>query len=447
MTDQRQTFSSRFSFIMAQVGFAIGLGNLWRFPYLVGTEGGGAFVIIYLIICALIGLPLFTMEITLGRRAKSSPIKGMQKLEGKSSPWTLFGWFSVLAAFVILTYYIQLMGWLLYYVSQSVIGGLSGLSGAGHQAVFDGFTTSSATVLIFALICTVLIAIIQNKGLSGGIEKVCNTVLPVLFIMLIVLAIRSITLPGAIEGVKWYLRPDFSAVSGDTFLKALGQCFFSIGIASGGGFIYGSYLEEDSNIPKDGAMVIGMDTLAAILAGLVMFPAIFSMGLEVNQGPQLLFVTMSNVFDSMPGGRIFGTIFYSLVLLAALTSTIGYLEPVVTSFEDLKGFDRKKATNISLILITILSIPTILSHGIWSDISVFGMNFFDFADFLSGNILMPLGAITISLYVIFKWKFENFQTEANLNTGAFRVWDSWKILVYLVVPISLIIIFVTGVFF
>lgn len=447
MTEKRQTFSNRFSFIMAQAGFAIGLGNLWRFPYLAGTEGGGAFVIVYLIICALIGLPLFTMEIALGRKAQSSPIHGMQKLEGEKSPWNLFGWFSVLAAFVILTYYIQLMGWLLFYVVHTISGGLSGLAAGGYQAVFDNFTSSSSTVLIFALICTILIAVIQNKGLSGGIEKVCNTVLPFLFVMLIILAIRSLLLPGAIEGLKWYLRPDFSKITPGTFLRALGQCFFSVGIASGGGFIYGSYLNKEANVPKDGAIVILMDTSAAILAGLVMFPAIFSMGLEVNQGPQLLFVTMSNVFDTMPGGRLFGTVFYLLVFMAALTSAIGYLEPVVTSFEDLKGFSRKKATNISLGLITLFSIPAILAHGTWADAQIFGMNFFEFADYLSGNVLMPLAAILLAFYVIFKWKFDNFQAEANANTATFRVWDSWKLLVFLVVPISLVIIFITGVFF
>ncbi len=447
MADKRATFSNRFSFIMAQAGFAIGLGNIWRFPYLVGTEGGGAFVLIYLAICLLIGIPLFTMEITLGRKARSSPIKGMRKIEGKGSIWNSFGWFSVLAAFFILTYYIQIMGWLLYYFVQSLSGGLAGLTDAGYEAAFTGFTGNPTSVVIFTLVCLVTIGIVQQRGLAGGIEKVCNVLLPTLIIMLVILAIRSLTLPGAIEGVKWYLTPDFSVVTPNTFLRALGQSFFSIGIASGGGFVYGSYLDDDTNIPADGLLVVATDTSAALLSGLVMFPAIFAMGLEPGQGPQLLFVTMSNLFDKIPGGQFFGAAFYLLILFAALTSSIGYYEPVVTSLEDLLKWGRTKATWIGLAIIFIVGLPTIMAHGPWADKMIFGMNFFDFDDFLSGNILMPLGAISISLYTIFRWTFAKFQEEANANTVNFRVSNYWKPLVVGLIPISLIIIFITGIFF
>lgn len=448
MEKKRETWGSRFSFIMATAGFAIGLGNMWRFPYLTGTQGGGAFVIVYLAICLLIGIPLFTMEITLGRKARSNPVSGMRDLTKKGSIWVSFGWLGVLAAFFILTYYIQIMGWLLAYVIKMITGALSGLSADGYVAAFDTFTKNPLELGIYTLVCTLIIGVISANGIKNGIEKVCNVLMPALFIMLIILVIRSITLPGAFEGVKWYMNVDFSKITGETFLLALGQAFFSIGIASGGGFIYGSYLNKDSNVPSDGILVVIADTSAAILAGFVMFPAIFALGLEPGQGSKLLFVTMSNLFDKLPGGMLFGTMFFLLVFFAAILSAIGYFEPILATTEDLLKWDRKKATWAGLAVIFVVGFPTIMAHGPWADVRILGKNLFDFADYLSGNILMPLGAIVLSLYTVLVWKFEVFKKDANGNaTTGYRVMDWWKPLVMGLIPIVLIIIFVKGVFF
>lgn len=245
----REKWGSRFGFIMTAAGFSIGLGNIWRFPYLVGTNGGGAFVLVYLLIIALIGIPLFTMELSLGRKANSSPVDGMRKLTRKGSPWVGFGWAGVAAAFVILTYYIQIMGWILGYIYQMATGKLAGLDAGGYKAAYESFIGNPLIIGGLTLACTIIIGIISAQGLEKGIEKACKIMMPVLFIMLIGLAIRSLTLPGAMEGVKWYLSPDFSQITWKTFVAALGQVFFSIGIASGGGFIYGSYLNKESNIP------------------------------------------------------------------------------------------------------------------------------------------------------------------------------------------------------
>lgn len=447
MEKNRESWGSRFAFIMAAAGFAIGLGNMWRFPYLVGTQGGGAFVLIYLIICLLIGIPLFTMEITLGRKSQSSPVVGMRKLTKKGSPWVSFGWFGVIAAFFILTYYIQIMGWLAAYVVKMLTGALSGLSAGGYEQAFTNFTTNPTQLAIYTIICTLIIGIISARGLENGIEKACNILMPALFIMLLILVVRSVTLPGAMEGVKWYMSVDFSKITGQTFLLALGQAFFSIGIASGGGFIYGSYLERDTNIPGDALLVVAADTGAALLAGFVMFPAIFALGLEPGQGSKLLFVTMSNLFDKLPGGVFFGTIFFLLVFFAALLSAIGYFEPILTTIVDIFGVERKKATWLGLGAIFIVGFPTIMAHGPWADITILGKNFFDFADFLSGNILMPLGAIALSLYTAFIWKFNGFKEDANVGAGSYRVMNWWRPLVMFVIPIVLIIIFIRGVFF
>ena len=445
---EREQWGSRFGFIMTAAGFSIGLGNIWRFPYLVGTNGGGAFVLVYLAIIILIGIPLFTMELSLGRKANSSPVAGMRKVTKKGSPWVGFGWAGVLAAFVILTYYIQIMGWILGYIYQMATGKLSGLDAGGYKAAYESFIGNPLLIGGLTLVCVVIIGIISAQGLEKGIEKACKIMMPTLFIMLIGLAIRSLTLPGAMEGVKWYLSPDFSQITWKTFVAALGQVFFSIGIASGGGFIYGSYLNKESNIPGDGLLIIGFDTLAALIAGMVMFPAIFALGLSTDSGPSLLFVTMSNLFNQLPFSNLFGTIFFLLIFFAALSSALGYLEPVVTTAVDVFKLSRKRGVWVSLALIFVIGIATIMGNdtGPWSGVMINGMNMFNFADFLSGNVMMPLGALILALYTAYVWKFENYQTEANIGADGFKVYTWWKPLVNYLIPAALLFIFINGVF-
>lgn len=444
--ENRESWGSRFGFIMAAAGFSIGLGNIWRFPYLVGTNGGGAFVLVYLLICLLIGIPLFTMEMSLGRKTQLNPVEGMRSLTKKGSPWVLFGWFGVIAAFVILTYYIQIMGWIMAYLVKMGSGQLAGLSAEGYNQAFVDFTSNPLVVGGFTLACVIIIGLISAKGLENGIEKACKIMMPTLFIMLIILAIRSLTLPGAMEGLKWYLNVDFSKITGKTLIAALGQAFFSIGIASGGAFVYGSYLQKDNNIPSDGLIIVGFDTLAALIAGTVIFPAIFALGLQPDAGSSLLFVTMSNLFNQLPLGNLFGAMFFLLIFFAALSSAIGYLEPIVITVTELFKLDRKKSVWLCLILIFIIGFPTIMAQGPWKDILIGGMNFFDFADYLSGNILMPLGALLLSLFTLFVWKFDKYQEDTNLGAKGFMVFKWWKPLVMVLIPIALLVIFVTGVF-
>lgn len=444
--DKRESWGSRFGFIMTTVGFSVGLGNIWRFPYLAGTNGGGAFVLIYLVIVLLIGIPLFTMELSVGRKSQLNPVQGMRKITKKGSPWVSFGWLGALAAFIILTYYIQIMGWIVAYFIKLISGQLSGLTAEGYTGVFDALMNNTLQLTIFTLVCSLIIGIISSQGLEKGLERACKVMLPLLFIMMIILAIRSLTLEGSMEGLKWYLAVDFSKVTGNTVIAALGQAFFSIGIASGGAFIYGSYLSKDSNIPGDGTLIAGLDTLIALLSGLVMFPAIFALGLSPDSGPSLLFVTMSNLFDKIPLGGFFGAMFFLLVFVAALSSALGYLEPIVMTVSEVGKMERKKAVWISLAAIFVVGFPSILGNGPWSHILIGGRNIFDFADYLSGNIMMPLGAIVLSLYTAFVWKFNNYQEETNIGAGSLRVFDWWKPLVNFLVPIALIAIFISNAF-
>ena len=444
MSDNEK-WGSRFGFIMTAAGFSIGLGNIWRFPYLVGTEGGGAFVLIYLLIAAIIGIPLFTMEMSLGRKGQASPVIGMRKVNGKGNAWNSFAWLGVAAAYFILTYYIQIMGWILNYVIQSIKGAFHGLSVEEVSAAFGGLRENWVLLLVLALICTAIIGLISSKGLEKGVEKACKFLMPTLLVMLIIMAIRSLTLPGAMEGLKWYLTPDFSKVNGKTFLNALGQVFFSIGIASGGAIVYGSYLDNNFDIPSDGIIIALFDTFAALLAGTIIFPAVFAMGLEPGEGPGLLFVTMSKIFADMPGGRVFGVLFFLLVFFASLSSALGYLEPVATTFRDVFKLGRKGGVWAALGAITLGSFPALMAYGPLKGKTILGMNLFDFDDFLSGNILMPLGAIVLIFYVIFKWKFDNYKDDANLGAKKIKISNGWKPAVFVIIPIALVIIFLSGV--
>lgn len=441
--ENRSSWNSRFGYIMAAAGFSIGLGNIWRFPYLVGTNGGGAFVLIYLLICILIGVPLFYMEVTLGRKSQASPIVGMRKLTKKGSPWVSFGWLGVLSAYFILTYYIQIMGWIVAYLLKMITGSMKGFTAEQYSQSFNDLMMNPKMLILFTLICVIIIAVISAKDLSSGLEKACSVMMPALFIMLILVVIRSLTLPGALEGVKWYTKVDFSKVSTKTFLIALGQCFFSVGIASGGAFVYGSYLKKDSNIPVDGLMVVGFDTLAALIAGFAIFPAVFALGLKPDSGSNLLFITMSNVFMNMPFGRLFGVLFFMLMFFAALSSALGYLEPVSSSFSELLKVSRAKGVVYALISIFVVGLFTIFGHNILANVQIAGRNLFDFADFLSGNILMPLGAIALIFYVLFHWKFEGFKNDIDEGATSFKIPKVMKFIAYLL-PIVLVIIFITG---
>lgn len=443
MEENRGSWNSRFGYIMAAAGFSIGLGNVWRFPYLVGTNGGGAFVLIYLAICVFIGIPLFYMEVTLGRKAMSSPIVGMRKLTKKGSPWTSVGWFGVLSAFFILTYYINIMGWIMAYIFKMISGSMKGFTAKEFSSVFDSLMASPTQLIIWTLICTIIIGIISARNLNSGLEKACKFMMPALFVMLLIVVVRSVTLPGAMKGIKWYLNVDFSKVTGKTFLTALGQCFFSVGIASGGAFVYGSYLKKDSNIPEDGLMVVGFDTLAALIAGFATFPAVFALGLKPDSGSNLLFVTMSNVFMNMPLGQIFGFLFFLLMFFAALSSALGYLEPISSSFSDMLNLSRQKGVIYALVTIFIVGLSTIFGLNTLSSFKIIGKNLFDFADYLSGNIMMPIGAIALILYVLFVWKFDNFRNEANMGAKGLKIPAFFKPIAYLL-PIVLIVIFVTG---
>ena len=446
MPNQRETWGSRFGFIMATAGFAVGLGNIWRFPYVVGQNGGGAFLLLYIAFAILIGIPLFTAEMSLGRKTQLTPIAGMMKLTGKpTSVWNLIGWLGVATAVLLTSYYVMLIAWITAYFMMIIVGPGMSASPDETRAVYTAFVARPLPVMAYTFVVVTVIAVLVGRGLQKGIERVAKLVMPVAAALLIVLAIRALTFPGAREGLAWYLKPDFSALDGSAVLAALGQAFYSIGIGMAATFAYGSYLHpEKSDVPGNAAIVVAFDTSMAFLAGLVIFPALFAFGMEPDSGPGLLFITMPALFARMPAGEIFGASFFFLMIIAGLTSQIAIFEVMAGSLRDSLGWRRTKAVWVTAVGTLALSVPVILSQGPWSNIRVFDKDLFGLADWVSGNVMLTLGAFLISLYVAFVWGWERFRDETNVGSGRVKVGAWWAPFVRYLIPVAVAIVLLVG---
>ena len=442
---KRENWGSRFGFIMATAGFAVGMGNIWRFPYIVGENGGGAFIIVYLILTAIIGIPLLTAEISLGRKAQLTPLKGMKKLSGDSSIWNIIGWVEITATLLILGFYLMIMAWVTVYLKEYITGEAFAYNATNIQSHFVELQGNSSSILLYCLGIALLIAFVTARGLQGGVELVSKIFMPILLVMFILLAIGANTLEGSEEGLKWYLKPDFSKINFQVVLSALGQIFFSIGIALTAGFVFGSYLDpKKSDIPGSVGIVVLFDTAIAILAGFVIFPALFAFDIEPNAGPGLLFVTMATLFKEVPFGMFFGGVFFFLVFIAGFTSIIGLIEAIISTIIDSMNISRIKAVIITVSSTFLLTIPSVLGFGVWQDIQPFGFSFFGLFDFISGKILLPLGGILISVYVAYIWGFSNFMRETNEGAKNLKVTKLWGFLMKYVIPIIIFIILVQG---
>lgn len=431
---------------MATAGFAVGLGNIWRFPYMTGMNGGGAFLVVYLVFALLIGIPLLTAEISLGRKAQLTPIAGMARLTGsKSNPWNLLGWLSVTAAVIIESYYVMLIGWIFGYFFRIVSGGLVGASPDELTAQYQTFISSPGPVFAYTALVVFVLALIVGRGLRAGLERVAKIAMPLLLLLLIALAVRSLTFEGAERGLVWYLKPDFSSLTAETILAALGQAFYSIGIGMAAAFGLGGYLDRNtSDVPGNAAIVVVFDTAIAVLAGLVIFPALFAFDLEPDAGPGLLFVTMTHLFAQMPAGRIFGSAFFLLLILAAITSAAALHEVLTTTLTDMVDISRRAACWLTAGVFLLLSIPMILSQGPWSHVRLFGMDLFVLADTVSGNYLLPAGGLLLSLYVIFAWTFERFLQDTNQGARRLRVTVLWKPLMIVGIPLAVFAVLLAG---
>ncbi|WP_420634988.1 sodium-dependent transporter [Candidatus Palauibacter sp.] len=444
MNTPRERWGSPLGFILATTGFSVGLGNIWRFPYLVGENGGGAFLLIYVLLALLIGIPLFTAEISLGRRAQATPLAGMRKLVGRS-PFRLIGWLGAGAAFLIMAYYQLIMGWIAAYFIRAFTGGYRAGSVQAAAESFAAFTSRPGEVLAYTVPVMLLSGFIITRGLRRGIERAARLLIPVLFLSLVGLGIISLRFDGAWEGVRWYLAPDFSAIGPETWLAALGQAFYSIGVGMMGAFVFGSYLHtRKSNIPGSAATIVACDTIAAILAGLVMFPALFAFGLEPDQGAGLLFVTMTGLFGRLPAGEVAAAFFFFFVFIAGLTSGLALLEALAASAMDSLGWSRRRSLWAVVAMLLLAGVPLALGFGPWQAVRIGGRGLFEFADYVSGNIFLTVGGLAISLYVAAVWGFERFRTETNQGAGRLRVTAAWGPVMRFVVPVAVGIVVLAG---
>jgi NSS family neurotransmitter:Na+ symporter len=426
MTDQRKsihgTWSSRWTFILAATGSAVGLGNIWKFPYMAGDNGGGAFVLIYLACIFIIGIPIMLGEIMIGRRGRSSPANTMSflaKEAGSSQAWTLLGATGALAGLLILSFYSVAAGWAMAYV----FGGFQETSAQAVNSEFNKFLANPAALLFWHSLFIVTTVVIVARGILKGLEAWINTLMPALFIIIILLCIYAMQTGAFIEGLTYLFKPDFSKINSDVLLAALGQAFFTLSLGMGAIMAYGAYMPADQNIGRTAITVAALDTGVALLAGIAIFPIVFANGLEPSEGPGLVFVTLPIAFANMPLGVLFGTLFFILLSIAALSSSISLIEPgVAWLVESLKTKRSYAAIALGAFAWT-LGVFSALSFNLMSEFKIFGMNFFDFTDFLTNQIMLPLGGIFIAIFVGWVMKKQDVLDELQIEEGMlFKIW-------------------------
>ncbi|WP_107850660.1 sodium-dependent transporter [Oceanimonas marisflavi] len=437
-------WSSRFAFIMAAVGSAVGLGNIWKFPYITGENGGGAFVLVYLACIAVIGLPLMMAEVMLGRRGGKSPIGTMAQVaasEGRSRSWVGVGFMATLAAFLILSFYSVIAGWTMPYIVSAASGELSNISAEQSGGLFEGLLASPGQLLLWHSVFMGLTVLVSAGGVRHGLERAVTKLMPALFVLLLILVGYAMTTGHFGEAAAFLFTPDFSALTAEAVLVALGHAFFTLSLASGAMMAYGAYLKKDVSIARTSVVVAIMDTGVALLAGLAIFPIVFANGLEAGAGPGLIFVTLPVSFGQMPGGGFFATLFFVLLLFAAWSSSISMLESLVSYLNE-KGVSRMKAAVGGGLVAWLVGITTVLSLNEWSGFTPLdmfarfeGKTLFDLYDYLTANIMMPLGALFTALFV--GWKMKPAHSAAELG-GWHRVW--YPVVRYLT-PVALLIVF------
>lgn len=438
-------WSSRWIFILAATGSAVGLGNIWRFPYVTGESGGGAFVLIYLLCVLLVGLPIMIAEVLLGRRGRRSPINTMAALaddEGLSPRWRFLGWMGVLAGFVILSFYSVVAGWSLAYVFYVGSGVFAEAAVADAEATFATLTGSAGRLALWHTVFMLMSIAVVARGVKGGLEQAVKFLTPALFVMLLAMVGYALVSGDAAAGFRYLFEPDFSKITGDAVLVALGQAFFSLSLGMGSIMIYGSYLADDASIAETAGIIALADTLVALLAGIAIFPIVFGYGLEPGQGPGLVFMTLTIAFGHMPGGQFFGALFFVLLSVAAWTSAISLLEPVVAWLVESLGWGRVKAALVGGSAAWLLGFGSLLSFNVLSDFTPGGRSFFDWSEFISTSVLLPLGGLFIAVFA--GWRMRLASTMEEMGGGASLLYRGWLGLVLFVAPVGVALVFLEG---
>ncbi|MCD6118131.1 sodium-dependent transporter [bacterium] len=441
MADKRGSFS-RIGFILAAAGSAVGLGNLWRFPYTVGHNGGGVFVLIYLLAVVIIAVPVLIAEVTLGRHTRKNPVGAFNYIK-PGSQWKLVGFLGVITGFMILSYYSVIAGWTVGYFVKAVAGSFRHITSVQAAESFSTFTSNwwmMTALLAFFIFLTVYIV---SKGVAGGIEKYSRILMPILLGILLLLLVRSVTLKGASKGVAFYLKPDLGAISPKLVIQAIGQALFSLSLGMGTMITYGSYVDKKENLPSSAAWIVIFNTVISITAGFIIFPAIFSQGMSPDQGSGVMFNTLPVLFSKMPAGAFFGPLFFLILGIAALTSTISILEVPVAYFIDEKKIDRKKISIIIGVIAFLIGIPSALSQGavgFFTDIPLIHIGFLDLMNHIWGNLSLSIGAFFVAVFVGHIWKSSNALEEIKSGCARFSISGVWSFTIKYVAPVVIILI-------
>ncbi|MCI8893234.1 MAG: sodium-dependent transporter [Lachnospiraceae bacterium] len=446
--EKRERLSSRIGFILISVGCAVGLGNVWRFPYITGKYGGAAFVLIYLVFLAILGLPIMVMEFSVGRASQRSAARSFHVLEPKGSKWHIASWLIMAGNYVLMMFYTTVAGWMLIYIKKMVAGEFAQET-VDTGAVFNEMLGSPTGMVGGMLVVVVLGTLVCSIGLQKGVERITKWMMSLLFVILLVLCVRSVTLPGAGEGLAFYLVPDFSKITeagiGNVLYAAMGQAFFTLSLGIGAMAIFGSYVNRERSLTGEALNVCVLDTVVAFLAGLIIFPACFAFDVNPGEGPGLVFVTLPNIFQQMAGGRIFGTLFFVFMSFAALSTVIAVFQNIISFYQDLLGFGKRKAAIVNGIVIAILSIPCALGFNLWSGVQPLGFDIQGFEDFIISNNILPIGSLIYLVFCTWRygWGWKKFTEEADSGKGLkFPKWS--RVYVAYILPVIVLVIFVMG---
>lgn len=449
--NNRERFSSRLGFILISAGCAVGLGNVWRFPYITGQYGGAAFVLVYLIFLVLLGLPIMVMEFAVGRASQKSAARSFHVLEPAGTKWHLQGYACMAGNYLLMMFYTTVGGWMAAYIFKTLTGEFKGLDSDGVAAVFNDMLARPGYMTFWMVLVVLLSFFICSLGLQKGVERITKAMMSCLFLILLILCIRSVTLPGASEGLRFYLIPDFTRFTengvGNTIFAAMGQAFFTLSLGIGAMAIFGSYIGKDHTLTGETINICLLDTLVAFLAGLIIFPSCFAFGVDPGQGPGLVFITLPNIFNQMVGGRIFGVLFFVFMTFAAQSTIIAVFENIISFSMDLFGTSRKKTVLINGIAIILLSLPCVFGFNIWSGFQPMGAGstIQDLEDFIVSNNLLPLGSMVYLLFCTsrYGWGWKNFLAEADTGKGVkFPAWA--RVYVSYILPLIVLFIFIMG---
>ena len=448
---KRESFKSRLGFILVSAGCAIGIGNVWRFPFVVGENGGGIFVLFYLIFLVAMGLPVLTMELAVGRASRKSAVQGYKALEKSGSKWHIHGWVAIFGCYMLMMYYTTVSGWMVTYFYKFVSGEFkSGMNADDTGAVFSSLLADPLQMAFWMILTVILGFIVCSRGLQNGLEKISKVMMSALLVLIVVLAVHSLTLSGAGEGIRFYLIPNLDTVQevglGNVISAAMNQAFFTLSLGVAAMEIFGSYMSKEHTLTGEGAKICILDTFVAVMSGLIIFPACFSYDVEVTAGPKLIFVTLPNVFVNMAGGRIWGSMFFLFMTFASFSTVIAVFENIMSFCMDTFGWSRKKASLINCIAVLIASMPCVLGYNVWSNLHLIGgRDVLDSEDFIVSNLLLPLGSLVYLLFCVTKWGwgFDNYIEEANTGSGL-KLGRWLKRYFQFILPVLILIILIQG---